>query len=389
MTPAQVRSLGWLIRSQYFLYFGVLGIFLPFFNLYCHRIGFNGMQIGTLSGLRSVVLVIFPLLWGALADRYHCRRPIFILCQFASTGLWGLFLFTTDFRFMLAITVAYGIFFAPVISFLETFTMEILGPRKQAYGKIRAWGSISFILTVLVLGKVVDLFSIRIILYLILAGALLQALLALRLPPSDRRRPAPALRPGVLARRDVLVFLLSAFLMLVSHGTYYGFFSIYLADLGFGATFIGAAWALASSAEILVMIRSDVLFKRFSMEKVLLFSFAVAVLRWLLLAAVQSPGLVLLAQVLHAVTYGTFHMASILYIDRLTPENAKTFGQAVNNAVTYGLGMMVGFFVNGYFYETIGASALFVFSALTALAGGLILMAGGLARRRGPGRAAV
>ena len=380
-TPVQANHLRWVIRSQYFLYFGVLGIYLPFFNLYCHRIGFSGMQIGTLSALRSVVWVIFPLVWGILADRYDCRRPIFIFCQFAAAALWGLYLFTTDFHLMLAISAGHGIFFAPVISFLEAFTMEVLGARKQAYGKIRAWGSISFILTVLVLGKIVDLFTIRIILYLVLAGALLQALAALPMPAGGRqKRLTPSLRPGVVARKEVLVFLASAFLMLVSHGTYYGFFSIHLADLGFGGAFIGAAWALAASAEILVMIRSDVLFKRFSLKRVLLFSFAVAVLRWLMLAASDSAALILTAQVLHAVTYGAFHMASILYIDRLMPENAKTLGQALNNAVTYGLGMMVGFFANGFFYESLGAHVLFAVSALTALSGGLVFAAGCLRR---------
>jgi PPP family 3-phenylpropionic acid transporter len=198
-----------------------------------------------------------------------------------------------------------------------------------------------------------------------------------------QKRLTPSLRPGVVARKEVLVFLASAFLMLVSHGTYYGFFSIHLADLGFGGAFIGAAWALAASAEILVMIRSDVLFKRFSLKRVLLFSFAVAVLRWLMLAASDSAALILTAQVLHAVTYGAFHMASILYIDRLMPENAKTLGQALNNAVTYGLGMMVGFFANGFFYESLGAHVLFALSALTALSGGLVFAAGCLRRGNG------
>jgi PPP family 3-phenylpropionic acid transporter len=63
-------------------------------------------------------------------------------------------------------------------------------------------------------------------------------------------------------------------------------------------------------------------------------------------------------------------MASILFIDRLVPDEAKTFGQAVNNAVTYGLGMMVGFFLSGYFFENFGSSFLFVSSALIAGFGG-------------------
>jgi PPP family 3-phenylpropionic acid transporter len=98
----------------------------------------------------------------------------------------------------------------------------------------------------------------------------------------------------------------------------------------------------------------------------------VAALRWLTLLGVTSSAMILLSQIMHAVTYGTFHMASILYIDVLIPEKSKTLGQAVNNALTYGLGMMVGFFINGYFFETMGSFKLFGLSSLIALFGGAI-----------------
>ncbi|MFP4446807.1 MAG: MFS transporter, partial [Desulfosudaceae bacterium] len=84
---------------------------------------------------------------------------------------------------------------------------------------------------------------------------------------------------------------------------------------------------------------------------------------------------VLISQLLHAVTYGAFHMASILYIDRVSPEGGKTLGQGVNNAVSFGLGMMTGVFVSGYFFDLVGSAPLFIGSAAVAVAGGLILWA--------------
>ena len=150
------------------------------------------------------------------------------------------------------------------------------------------------------------------------------------------------------------------------------FFSIHLENLGYGSTFIGISWALASTAEILVMIKSERIFSRFSLENVLVFSFLAAACRWLILFFANSAYIILLSQALHAVTYGTFHMASILFIDRLTPEKSKTIGQAVNNALTYGLGLMVGFLINGYLYEITGSFALFLMSSLVALVGGLL-----------------
>jgi len=365
------RPLFLVIGPQYFLYFGVMGVFLPFFNLYCYHLGFSGFQIGVLSGIRSVALVVFPLFWGLVADRFHARRKIYIGCNLVSTLFWALLLFRADFNTMAVIIALYGMFYAPIISFLEAFTMDALGDDKKSYGRLRAYGSISFILTVLILGKVLDLAGVGIIVTPILAGSLVQAVAAFKIPDVQiKKRVSERAGLRFFMRPRVLVFLTCAFLMLVSHGTYYGFYSIHLETLGLDKTFIGFSWALASTAEILVMVKSDRLFARFSLEKVLVFSFVVAALRWLILFTTAAPVIILLSQVLHAVTYGTFHMASILYIDRLTPDASKTMGQAVNNAVTYGLGLVVGFLFSGILYERLGAYNLFGISSLIALAAG-------------------
>lgn len=372
-----------IIGSQYFLYFGVMGIFLPYFNLYCYHLDFSGFQIGILSAIRSVALILFPLLWGALADRFRIRRPIYILCNFISTGIWVFYLLTTDFWAMLVITVFYGIFYSPIISFLEAFTMDVLGAQKKSYGRIRGWGSIAFIVTVVVLGKIIDLYSIEIILFLIFFGSLAQMFISIKIPDIQiKKQTAFSSKAKVLLKRRVVIFLFCAFLMLVSHGTYYGFFSIHLEEMGYGKTFIGISWALASIAEIIVMIKSDMIFKRFSIDNILFFSFIVAALRWFALFFATSPSLILFFQIFHAVTYGTFHVSSILYIDSLTPDEAKTLGQAVNNAVTYGLGLMVGFFINGYLFETIGTFSLFMTSSLIALSGGILLKVSQVMDRR-------
>ena len=372
MTAAPSRGTA-AIASQYFLFFGVMGLYLPFFNLYCYHLGFSGLEIGVLSALRAVTLVVFPLLWGIAADRTSRRRPIYILCHLASAGIWAAFLATEDFVAMAVITAAYGVFYAPIISFLEAFSMDLLGREKSSYGRIRAWGSFSFIAVVLGVGRIVDAISVRIIIPAILALSLLHALVAFSVPRARASTPLAFGREArALIARQPIVFILCAFLMLVSHGTYYGFFSIHLEQLGYSATFIGASWALASGAEIGVMLFSKRLFQRLSLEATLMISFAAAVLRWGIMGAAVSAGWILGAQLLHALTYGAFHMASILFMDRLAPAGAKTVGQAVNNALTYGLGLMVGFFLNGYFYETIGAAGMFRASAAIALAAGVL-----------------
>ena len=372
-----------VIRLHYFLYFGLLGAYLPYFNLYCYHLGFSGMQIGLLNAVRSVTLVVFPLLWGILADRYHARRAIFVLCSGLSALLWSGYLLTVDFLMMLVITALYGVFFAPLISFLEAFTMDALGRRRQHYGTVRVWGSISFIATVLLLGRLVDRYSLALIVKVILAGSVVMFLLASFLRRTGRgtaRSMADGCR--ALLRPRVTGFLLGAFLMLVSHGAYYGFFSIHLEQLGFDRTFIGVCWALASTAEIVVMVSAGRLLQRLSVETVLVWSFPVAVLRWVITALVTGGPAILAVQLLHAVTYGAFHVASILYMDRLSPAAVKTMGQAVNNAVTYGLGLMTGFFLSGWGYAALGTGRLFALSGAVALLGGVLMYA--VVRRPGP-----
>jgi PPP family 3-phenylpropionic acid transporter len=363
-----------IIGAQYFFYFGVMGVYLPFFNLYCYHIGFNAFQIGAISAVRSVVLVLFSIIWSGIADRAQSRRPIYIVFNFLSAGLWVFFLFYTEFWPMMAITILYGIFYSPLIAFLEAFTMDVLEDAKSDYGKVRAWGSIAFIATVLVLGKLITLYTIDIIIILILAGSALQAVGSVKIPKikTIKKAVTPSQVKSLL-NRPVIVFLFCGFLMLVSHGAYYGFFSIHLERLGYDSTFIGVAWALASLAEILVMLKSERLLRRVALETILTFSCLVAGLRWIALAHIESSLAILVSQLAHAVTYGTFHMASILYIDTMAPQDAKTTGQAVNNAVTYGLGLMAGFFLSGFLFDRVGASYLFYVSGMIALTAGMIL----------------
>lgn len=360
------------ITLQYFLYFGAMGVFLPYFNLYCLDIGLSGFQIGSLSAVRAAVLILFSIFWGLMADRKGIRRHIFILCSFASTALWALFLFTTDFRFMLVITIVYGAFYAPIISFLEAFAMDVLGNDKPRYGRTRAWGSIAFIAVVLIIGKLVDRYSVGIVIASVLAISAAQALATTAMPRTSPQRQAQPHDAAHLFSGRTLVFLLCAFFMLVSHGAYYGFFSIHLAQLGHKGSFIGICWAAASAAEVVVMINSGKLFANLSFQRVLAVSFAAAVFRWCILYIAESALLILASQLLHALTYGAFHMAGILYMDQLAPAADKTLGQALNNAVTYGLGLTVGFFVSGALYDAGDTAPLFMFSAAVALVGGIL-----------------
>ncbi|MCW7754020.1 MFS transporter [Desulfobotulus sp. H1] len=360
----------WPFSGNYFFYFLVLGIYFPFFPLYCHHIGFSEKEVGIISAVKTFTTVFFPLGWALLADRFRLQRSVFLLCHCTATLIWCAFFFTDSFVPMVLIMGAYGFFHSPVIGFTESFTVHFLGGNKTGYGKIRAWGSVGFILAVWSGGMLLDIWSSGMVLWLIGLGSMAGAMVAFGMPVSQNR--------GVrISRKDLQpffsgngsLFLWVCFLMLMSHGAYYGFFSIHLADAGFSGSFTGFAWALASFAEIGVMLASRRLFSFFPLKSLILFSFAVAVLRWTLLAFSLSASVILFSQLLHAVTYGVFHMTTILYMDQLVTSGAKTMGQTVLNASSYGLGLMAGYMVGGWGFAAMG-SGMFLVSAGMALAGG-------------------
>lgn len=364
-----------ILGSHYFVYFGTLGVFLPYFNLFCHHLGFSGLEIGVLSTVKTAGVVVFPVLWAMAADKLNARKSILLFCTLASALVWSLLFFFREFIPILMILAVHSIFFSPIISFVEAFAMDILGAEKKKYGASRAWGSIAFILMAVGLGRILSDTSTTLIIPLILAGGCLQFFLSLGMPKGEKKmRKSPS---GFGLRTffsfNTSLFLLAAFLMLVSHGAYYGFFSIYLDDMGLSTGFIGMAWGLASLAEIGVMAGSDRIFRHFKIRSVLVFSFGAAMLRWWILFVTSSSMVILSSQLLHAFSYGAFHVASILAIERLSPQGGKTIGQAVNNAVTYGAGMMVGFFFSGLFYDT-WKGYLFLASGAIAMAGGILML---------------
>ncbi|TWI75547.1 PPP family 3-phenylpropionic acid transporter [Desulfobotulus alkaliphilus] len=363
-----------LFSGNYFFYFLVLGVYFPYFPLYCHYAGFSENQIGIITALKTFSAIFFPLIWAWIADRFHMHRSVFLLCHFSSFILWGFFFLTESFLMMLLIMLVYGLFHSPLIGFTEAFTVGFLGGKKSGYGNIRLWGSVGFIIAVWGCGIALDFLSPSIVLWLVFSGSLAGAWLAVYTPVKKNSNVRIYKKDIIrLFSGNSMVFLLVTFIMLMSHGVYYGFFSIHLSKAGFSGNFIGFVWAMASIAEIFVMLGSRYLFYYFSLKSLILFSFAAAVLRWCLLAFSIDPMVIVLSQLLHAITYGVFHMTTILYMDILVDAGAKTIGQTVLNASSYGLGLMVGYLVGGMGFAALG-SDMFLVSAIMAFSGGVLAM---------------
>lgn len=260
---------------------------------------------------------------------------------------------------------------------VEATTLTWLGTHTARYGRIRSWGSVGFILAVLGLGYAFDYIAIHWLLWFGLFIMLGILIFARQIPVTQVLAHHTDSHPigRIVLQPQVLAFFGACFLMSVAHGPYYTFFSIYLVDHGYAKSAVGWLWALGVICEIGIFFLMPWLMRRYSLLQILKFSLASAVLRFLLIAwAVDSLPLLLLAQALHALTFGAFHATAVALVHRFFQGRHQSRGQALYGSLTYGAGGMLGGLASGPLWQHWGASVMYSFSAGAALLGLSLLL---------------
>ena len=259
---------------------------------------------------------------------------------------------------------------------VEATTLTWLGENTAHYGRLRSWGSVGFILAVIGLGYAFDYIAIAWLLWAGLVCEIGILLFARQIPPTEvlaHHTDSQSIRNIVLQPR-VLALFGACFLMSVAHGPYYTFFSIYLVEHGYAKSAVGGLWALGVICEIGVFFLMPWLVRRYGFTRILIGSLGLAVLRFLLIGwGVDFLALLLVAQVLHAATFGAYHAASVGLIHEFFRGRHQSKGQALFGSFTFGAGNMLGGLASGPIWVHYGASVLYSCSAGMALLGMLVM----------------
>jgi PPP family 3-phenylpropionic acid transporter len=208
-------------------------------------------------------------------------------------------------------------------------------------------------------------------------GVLIAASLFLWWLPEARRvehAEAPASIGEVLRRPQVIALFVACALMSVAHGPYYTFYSIFLVDHGYTKSAVGWLWTLGVVCEIVIFYWLAHLLRAFSLRAVLIASFALAGMRFVMIAwCADSLVMLLLAQTLHAASFGSFHASALGYVNQFFGGRHQARGQALYTSLAYGLGGTIGGIYAGSAWETLGPELTFSGAAVCAFAGLLIL----------------
>jgi PPP family 3-phenylpropionic acid transporter len=356
----------------FFAYYGYVGVFSPYASLYFADRGLSATQIGILMSLMQVMRIFGPNLWGWVADQ--SRRRVLVLrltSVVAAISFCGMFV-GQSFMFFFALMVTVNLFTSAQGPISEALMLSSMRGDLTHYGRVRLWGSVGFIVLVTLSGYALDWQGIKLMPWIALLMLVMVTSVTFSLheePATQHAQPSNSVGE-LLSRKSVLSFFASTFLMIAAHSSLYVYYSLYLSDMGYSKSVIGLMWSLGVIAEILFFFYQAPLFRRFGVRKLMLFSLAIAVIRFLMIGwGAQSLTVLLVAQVLHAATFGVHHSASVATLQRWFAGSLQARGQALFISISYGLGGTVGGLLLSACWDTLGARWVYIVAAIMSLLG--------------------
>jgi MFS transporter, PPP family, 3-phenylpropionic acid transporter len=367
----------WRLAGFYFAYFAFVAAYSSYWSLYLQSLGFAAAQIGTLMAVQQVMRIFAPTFWGALSDRIGRPDWVIKFTTLAAVCVFCAVFFASSFVGLFIVMSVVGLFWSGPLPLVEASTLQRLGGSTAQYGRIRLWGSIGFIVVVSGVGALLDFIAISrlpVILLLLMLAMLLFAWLVPRGAVLTHGSEQGSI-VSILRQPKVLAFFVACFLMTFAHGPLYVFFSIYLVDHGYSKTSVGLLWSIGVLVEIAIFFHFPRIQQRFSLPRIFLFCFFVAVIRFLLIAwCAEWFPLLFFAQMLHALTFGAFHVIAMGFVHRCFSGRHQAKGQALFTGLTYGAGGMLGGFLSGFVWEPLGPAITFSLAALSAAIGLAVLL---------------
>ncbi len=385
--PEGAPPLAVKISLFYAAVFLAYGVIVPYFPVWLHAKGLSPVEISTVTAAPLFVRVLFTPTMGLLADRLANYRLVIVTLAWSALGLALVVSSLFGYWPILAVGVAFLLAMGTMLPLIETVAVAGVRTAGLDYGRMRLWGSITFILANFAGGVLIEALGGGFGIWLIASAAALIVGAAHLLPAPERRpsaaRPARAhwrlsLPVRLLRAPLFVVFLIAIGCIHGAHATFYTFGALHWQAQGLSAAWVGTLWAVGVIAEVLLFAFSGPIVRRFSPPQLIVAGGAAAVLRWSVMGFNPPLALLLPLQTLHALTYGAAHLGAILFITRAVPQqgmgSAQSFYAVVAGGVILGL---VGL-ASGALYESLGGAVYFLAAAVSmiGLGAGVVLLRG-------------
>ena len=352
--------------------FFVIGVYMPFWPAWLSSNGLGPTEIGILLSITTWTRVIAAPLVAQGADRLGRHKPFMIGLAFMTLVSFSLYTQASNFFSFAVISFLLGCSFPPMMPLAETTTLRITRDRGLDYGRIRLWGSLTFIAASWGGGLWLAERTEDAVVPLVLVGCATIVFSCFLLPDVRTKRPTTAHAPirRLLASPIFILFLASAGLIQGSHAAFYGFSTIHWQAAGLSESTIGLLWAEGVAAEVLLFAFSGAVVQRMGVTGLLLIGASAATIRWTAMGFFTDFFALAVMQVLHGLTFGATHLASLHFIQRAAPTDSAATAQALYSALGLGVASALMMTAAGNLYENYQGVAFFAM-AIAATIGGL------------------
>jgi len=360
------------VAAVYFTLSGAIGTLLPFLAIYYSRLGLSGAQISVLVSVQPLLVLLSQPLFGPLADRSGHRGRLLARLTLPTAIFGALMGLGSSFWTLLPLVAVWAFFSGTLWPIADSIALGEAAERGLAYSQLRLWGSIGYLITTSVVGRVYAVVDLRWS-FLVYGVMMMGSWLVMRRLPADgvsERTPEWSEIRRVVTNPELVVFVLIAGVLQLAQAAHSTFFSIRLQTVGGSNAVVGVAWALAALSEVPVWWVLGRIIRRVGGLPLLAFAGLAYAVRFWLYSLVTAPWGLASLQLLQAFSFAIFVPTAIVMTGELVPPALRTSGQALLALVTLGLATVAGNLGAGQIVDRIGTAGLY--QVLT----GVALMAG-------------
>lgn len=369
------RRLGLFYGALFVLY----GVQLPYLPVWLDWRGLTPEEIGLVSSLPLIVRLVATPSLALAADHGQSHRRIIVLLAWIGLAASLLLPLAHGLWPILALVIVLLVAVPSAMPLAETVAMTGVRLARLDYGRMRLWGSITFIVMNIAGGWALAAWGADSVVVMVVLGCALTVLAAHLLPsipaaadPSasggaGRARPGLAETVALLADRRVALFLVAAGATQASHAVFYAFGVIHWRAQGLSAGTIGTLWAIGVLIEVALFAVSGRLVAIAGAVGLLVLGGAAALLRWSAMAADPALWVLVVLQLMHGLTFGATHLGAMHVIERIAPPAQAGSAQALHATVTAGVAMGLALYLAGRLYGPFGGASYLAMAALGAI----------------------
>lgn len=369
---------GFMVRMA--LFYGALfliyGIHVPYMPVWLDFKGLTAGEVAIATATPQFLRLAVTPVAGLVADRDGSHRRLIVALSWLCLVIAAVISQSSGFVALLVLATMFQIALSTIMPLTETVAVSGARAGGHDYGRMRLWGSLTFVAAGFVAGPAIDLAGGGVIIWLLIAGCAATIAAALNVPkPAREVRPRPSRAPGSavaeamrLVRTPVfLLYLVATSAAMGSHGMFYTFGALHWRGQGISTTWISVLWAIGVAGEIALFAYSGWFLRRVGVKGALLMGTGAAAVRWAALAFDPPLWVLVGLAPLHALSFGASHLGAMHFIGRAVPSRAAGTAQAIYASFAAGVAQGFATLASGVLYKAYGGHGYLAMAALAAI----------------------